>query len=187
MLEQAAQSLREHVDQRWVEISDRVLSRALRATRTSLAVQARAPSGPVHISEQVLITYIRDAISTVPDVKIQDVVITTEGLDTYAGLTITISARRRRRPIVGEDWVLTLPAGPDTDPVARAQHEELRVALEAALGELPWRQRASWLLRELEGLSYEEIADTLNTSPTVIRGQLHRARGTLAVRMAQWR
>ena len=28
MLEQAAQSLREHVDQRWVEISDRVLSRA---------------------------------------------------------------------------------------------------------------------------------------------------------------
>ena len=93
MLEQAAQSLREHVDQRWVEISDRVLTRALRATRTSLAVQARAPSGPVHISEQVLITYIRDAISTVPDVKIQDVVITTEGLDTYAGVTITISAR----------------------------------------------------------------------------------------------
>ena len=98
-----------------------------------------------------------------------------------------LSARRRRRPIVGEDWVLTLPAGPDTDPVARAQHEELRVALEAALGELPWRQRASWLLREIEGLSYEEIADILDTSPTVIRGQLHRARGPLAVRMAQWR
>jgi len=93
MLEQAAQSLREHVDQRWVEISDRVLSRALRATRTSLAVQARAPSGPVHISEQVLITNVREAISTVPHVKIQDVVIITEGLDTYAGLTIIISAR----------------------------------------------------------------------------------------------
>jgi len=93
MLEQAAQSLREHVDQRWVEISDRVLTRALRATRTSLAVQARAPSGPVHISEQVLITNVREAISTVPHVKIQDVVITTEGLDTYVGLTIFISAR----------------------------------------------------------------------------------------------
>jgi RNA polymerase sigma-70 factor, ECF subfamily len=98
-----------------------------------------------------------------------------------------LSARRRRRPIAGEDWVLTLPAGPDSDPVAHAQHEELWAALEAALGELPWRQRASWLLRELEGLSYEEIADILDTSPTVIRGQLHRARGTLAVRMAQWR
>ena len=74
MLEQAAQSLREHVDPRWVEISDRVLTRALRATRASLAVQARAPSGPIHISEQVLVTYIRDAISTVPHVKTQDVV-----------------------------------------------------------------------------------------------------------------
>jgi hypothetical protein len=93
MLEQAAQSLREHVDQRWVQISDRVLTRAMRATRTSLAVQARAPSGPVHISEQVLITHVRDAIGSVPHVKIQDVVITTEGLDTYTGLTITISAR----------------------------------------------------------------------------------------------
>jgi hypothetical protein len=93
MLEQAAQSLREHVDQRWVQISDRVLTRALRATRTSLAVQAQAPSGPVHISEQVLITYVREAVSAVPHAKIQDVVITTEGLDTYTGLTITISAR----------------------------------------------------------------------------------------------
>jgi len=93
MLEQAAQSLREHVDQRWVENSDRVLTRALRVTRTSLAVQARAPSGPVHISEQVLITYLRDAISEVPHAKIQDVVITTEGLDTYAGFTIIINAR----------------------------------------------------------------------------------------------
>ena len=124
MLEQAAQSLREHVDQRWVEISDRVLSRALRATRTSLAVQARAPSGPVHISEQVLITYIRDAISTVPDVKIQDVVITTEGLNTYAGLTIIISARFGLPLLPTADTVralantrLTQLLGPITPPV----------------------------------------------------------------------
>jgi hypothetical protein len=92
MLEQATQSLREHVDQRWVEISDRVLTRALRATRTSLAVQAWAPGGPIHISEQVLITYLRDAISTVPHAKIQDLAIITEGLDIYAGFTITINA-----------------------------------------------------------------------------------------------
>jgi len=93
MLEQAAQSLRDHVDQRWVEISDRVLTRALRATRTSLPVRAQAASGRVHISEQVLVTYLRDAISSVPDAKIQDIVITIEGLDTYAGVTIAISAR----------------------------------------------------------------------------------------------
>lgn len=93
MLAQATQSLRDHVDQRWVQISDRVLTRALRATRTSLPVQAQAAGGPVHISEQVLITYLRDAVSTVPHAKIEDVVIITSGLDTYAGVTITISAR----------------------------------------------------------------------------------------------
>jgi hypothetical protein len=124
MLEQAAQSLREHVDQRWVQISDRVLTRALRATRTSLAVQAKAPSGVVHISEQVLITYLRDAISTVPHVKIQDVVITTEGLDTYAGLTITINARFGLPLLPVADTIralaqtrLTQLLGPVTPPV----------------------------------------------------------------------
>ena len=98
-----------------------------------------------------------------------------------------LSARRRRRPINVDDWVLNVPSGPETDPMLHAVHEELWVALEVALSELPWRQRASWLLRELEGLPYEQIADILDTSPTVVRGQLHRARRTLAVRMAQWR
>jgi len=93
MLEQATQSLRGQVDQRWVQISDRVLSGALRATRTSLHVRAQGATGPVHISEQVLITYLRDAISTVPHAKIQDVIITTEGIDIYTGVTITIWAR----------------------------------------------------------------------------------------------
>lgn len=99
-----------------------------------------------------------------------------------------LSARRRRRPVAApEDWLLDLPAGPGTDPVAHIQDEELLAALEVALSELPWRQRASWLLRELQGLPYEEIADILDTTPTVVRGQLHRARRTLAARMAQWR
>ena len=98
-----------------------------------------------------------------------------------------LSARRRRRPITADDWLLDLPAGPATDPVVHTQHEDLWAALTVALSELPWRQRSSWLLRELEGLPYEGIADILETTPTVVRGQLHRARSTLALRLAQWR
>lgn len=64
---------------------------------------------------------------------------------------------------------------------------ELREVLELALTELPWRQRAVWLLREIEELSYTEIAEILHTTPTVVRGRLHRARASLKVRMAQWR
>lgn len=101
---------------------------------------------------------------------------------------VVLSARRRRRPIAVDDELLTaLPAGPASDPAPHLEHAELWGALDLALAELPWRQRASWLLREMEGLSYDEIADVLQTTPTVVRGQLHRARATLAVRMVQWR
>ena len=101
---------------------------------------------------------------------------------------VVLSARRRRRPIAVDDQLLTaLPTAVEAGPVGELEHSELRAALELALTELPWRQRAAWLLREMEGLSYEEIAEVLQTSPTVVRGQLHRARGTLAVRMVQWR
>lgn len=93
LVEQATQSLREHVDQRWVQISERVRSRALRATRTSLPVRAQSASGPVHISEQVLITYLRDTLSTVGHARIQDITIATENIDTFTGVTITIAAR----------------------------------------------------------------------------------------------
>jgi RNA polymerase sigma-70 factor (ECF subfamily) len=99
-----------------------------------------------------------------------------------------LNARRRRRPIAVDDALLTpIPARAEHEPERQTTHEELRQALSLALYELPWRQRASWLLREMEGLSYEEIADILGTTPTIVRGQLHRARRTLAVRMAQWR
>ena len=90
--------------------------------------------------------------------------------------------RRRRRPIAVDDGMFAAMAG-DTvaEPDAVASAAELREALDAALLELPWRQRAAWLLREVEELSYQEIAEILQTSTTVVRGQLHRARATLAV------
>ena len=99
-----------------------------------------------------------------------------------------LASRRRRRPIAVDDELLTaLPTHAREEPIRQVEHGELWAALELALSELPWRQRASWLLREMEGLSYGEIADVLDTTPAVVRGQLHRARATLAVRMVQWR
>lgn len=99
-----------------------------------------------------------------------------------------IDARRRRRPVAVDDGVLSvLTTGTATEPYEATSVLELREALDLALLELPWRQRAAWLLREVEDLSYLEIADVLDTTVTVVRGQLHRARTTLAVRMAQWR
>jgi len=99
-----------------------------------------------------------------------------------------LASRRRHRPIAVDDQLLqTRPEPEHAGPPAEVQHGQLWETLDLALRELPWRQRASWLLREMEGLSYEDIASILETTPTVVRGQLHRARRTLAIRMEQWR
>ena len=98
------------------------------------------------------------------------------------------SARRRRHPRAVDDELLAGRADEtNTDPAEQLVGAELWHLFGLALTELPWRQRASWLLREIEGLSYREIAEVLDTSTTVVRGQLHRARTTLAIRMTQWR
>lgn len=105
-----------------------------------------------------------------------------------------IDLRRRRRPLAVDDQLLepmaqeTRIATPDaTDPHTAFLSSQLWESLVLALGELPWRQRAAWLLREMEQMSYGEIATVLDTTEGVVRGQLHRARRTLAIRMEQWR
>jgi RNA polymerase sigma-70 factor (ECF subfamily) len=108
-----------------------------------------------------------------------------------------VDRRRRRRPLAVDNEILeplarghvrtTLGSGDDADPERAVLTRELWRTLTLALGELPWTQRACWVLRELEDMSYAEIAHVLDTSPTVVRGQLHRARRTLAIRMEQWR
>jgi RNA polymerase sigma-70 factor (ECF subfamily) len=60
------------------------------------------------------------------------------------------------------------------DPLQQAMDDELLQALRRALAELPWYQRAAWLLREVEAMSYDEIATAL-------------ALKALAMRMATWR
>ncbi|NHA70139.1 RNA polymerase sigma factor [Phycicoccus flavus] len=95
------------------------------------------------------------------------------------------SARRRRRAVPVQDEVLDRP-GPG-DPLQAASDGELRRALEAALATLPERQRAVWLLVQVEGLSQAEVASALRTTPDAVRGLLARARRSLAERMGQWR
>jgi RNA polymerase sigma-70 factor, ECF subfamily len=52
---------------------------------------------------------------------------------------------------------------------------------------LPPDQRAALVLREFEGLSYEQVADVLQTTVSAIKGRLHRARLTLLKETTAWR
>jgi RNA polymerase sigma-70 factor (ECF subfamily) len=99
-----------------------------------------------------------------------------------------VDHRRRRRPVpVPDDALLTQPADPAADPARHAVRAELVDALRSALAELPHRQRATWLLIEIEGLTQREAAAVLRLTPDAVRGNVFRARRTLGERLARWR
>ena len=53
-------------------------------------------------------------------------------------------------------------------------------AVSAAVGRLSAEQRAALLLREVEGLSYDQIAEVLGVSMAAVRSRIYRARSDLA-------
>lgn len=95
--------------------------------------------------------------------------------------------RKARAQPIDDQLLLALPADDRADPEHRLAEGELLAALEAALLELPYRQRACWILREIEGLTHAEIGHVLNLSEGAVRGQLQRGRRSVAARMARWR
>ncbi|MGI6879614.1 RNA polymerase sigma factor [Microbacterium sp. gxy059] len=93
---------------------------------------------------------------------------------------------RAARPRVDLEEV-DLPA-PDSSAPARQVEARAGVsALSDALQALPAPQRECWVLREIGGCTYQEIADDLGVSPSTVRGLLARARKDIIVRMEQWR
>ena len=69
-------------------------------------------------------------------------------------------------------------AGDAERDTLRAQQREL---LRRGLDALPERERAAIVLRDLEGLSTEEVARILNTRPVTVRSQVSSARAKLKV------
>lgn len=60
-------------------------------------------------------------------------------------------------------------------------------ALTSAVARLTPEQRAPLVLREFEGLSYEEIAEVLETTVAAVKGRIHRARLELVSALTGWR
>jgi RNA polymerase sigma-70 factor, ECF subfamily len=63
---------------------------------------------------------------------------------------------------------------------------QLQTLLRAIMRLTP-EQRVPFVLRELEGLSYEEIAEVLGTTVPAVKGRLHRARLALLEAIGAWR
>jgi RNA polymerase sigma factor (sigma-70 family) len=81
--------------------------------------------------------------------------------------------------------VKEVPLDDHIDQLAMPEDERPNVeAVLRALGRLPFNQRAALVMRELEGRSYVEIADTLGVSVAAVETLIFRARRSLRVRAA---
>jgi len=68
----------------------------------------------------------------------------------------------------------------ETDSPDRiAQREELRDALQASIDALPEELRVAIVLREIEGMSYDEIATAMNCPIGTVRSRIFRARDAI--------
>lgn len=84
-----------------------------------------------------------------------------------------IRARKRTDPIDAE--ALATGGGPSEEVEARGRLQQLI----SDIAELPPRQRGALVMREMSGLSYEQIGEALQTSPAVARQTIYEARLSL--------
>ena len=68
-------------------------------------------------------------------------------------------------------------------PEAVVAARQIADAVEAAIGSLPQEYRQAWELREMEGLSYEEIAELVEIPVGTVRSRIFRAREAIAAKV----
>lgn len=98
--------------------------------------------------------------------------------------------RVRRTPIplpgLGESADLDHPdTSLSSPPEAPIEARESELQLHQALQQLPEDYRAALLLKELEGLPYEEIAELMQCPVGTVRSRIHRARQMLRERLSR--
>lgn len=70
-------------------------------------------------------------------------------------------------------------------PFDQAARDELREHVEAALRQVPESFRTVVVLREIEGFTYEEIAEILDVNLGTVKSRLTRGRAALRALLAQ--
>jgi RNA polymerase sigma factor (sigma-70 family) len=85
-----------------------------------------------------------------------------------------------RRPVPPAADVFDVSRKPLHDPIDAAQRREDLSRLVADIGRLPEQQRSALLMREIDGMSYVDLASALDVTVPAVKSLLVRARVTLA-------
>jgi RNA polymerase sigma-70 factor (ECF subfamily) len=99
---------------------------------------------------------------------------------TNRGITVIAA----RRPAESLDLELAAAGG---DPAKVTEQRERFAAVAREVAALVPEQRAALVLRDFEGLSYEEVAAVLGISVAAVKGRIHRARLSVLRETAAWR
>jgi len=95
---------------------------------------------------------------------------------------------RRRRPVVPLEGTFggpSEPVDPSAPPGELAERDELRASVRDAVERLAEPFRTTLILREMEGHSYEEVAEILGVSIGTVESRLFRARVKLRALLEQ--
>ena len=95
--------------------------------------------------------------------------------------------RVKRRPASSLESLYVEDPTPDADlppsqlesPEAFTQRRELNRAIQAGIAQLPPDQRIALVLSDVQGMSYEEIAEVTDTNLGTVKSRLSRARARL--------
>ena len=91
------------------------------------------------------------------------------------------SVRKERQTIDrGVDAADLSPQSPDAGPIAALEQRDRVVLLRQALAGLPDTLRTAVLLRDIQELSYQEIADKLRLPEGTVKSRINRGRTELA-------
>jgi RNA polymerase sigma-70 factor (ECF subfamily) len=161
-------------------LSDGVFDRLVRAHRAPLERYVRGLGASREDAEEIAATALLRAYQSPPAAHRESE--WRAWLSTVAR-NVWIDARRRRElRLVTADGVLESVASDDAsvDQIAATAEEARQIC--AAIALLPPAQRAAIYLREVRGLSYEEIAAQLGITIMAATAILQRARGTVKQR-----
>lgn len=84
--------------------------------------------------------------------------------------------KRKKKRSISIDEIVTIPAGDHLNPEIEFMDKERKKILEDAILKLPEKYKSVYILKEIEGMSIEKIAETMSLSQVNVKVRIHRAK-----------